>query len=290
MPLTNGSTSRAARPARGRDDTASTIIVGDLARRCRAPRGAGPARRGCRCRPPSRPSGRSKIGLPAAGGVHDDSATPNERARSLTRRAIAGHRRDVVAALGRRARDLLGQHGRADAAAARGVERVLHGDVVVDQHGLDVDPLVGGVLGRQLEVHDVARVVLDDVHDAGAAVDGLRRREHLVGHRRGEHLARAGRVEHPEPDEAAVQRLVARAAAGDEGDLALHAARRRARRSARRRRRAGCRRARPRGRRATPGRRRAGSLSSFLIVCVAVAMGSSLTWRPRAASPSRRGG
>ena len=35
------------------------------------------------------PSGRSKIGLPAAGGVHEDSATPNERERSLTRRAMA---------------------------------------------------------------------------------------------------------------------------------------------------------------------------------------------------------
>ena len=34
------------------------------------------------------PSGRSKIGRPAAGGVHDDSATPNERARSFTRRAM----------------------------------------------------------------------------------------------------------------------------------------------------------------------------------------------------------
>jgi len=34
------------------------------------------------------PSGRSKIGLPAAGGVHEDSATPNERERSLTRRAM----------------------------------------------------------------------------------------------------------------------------------------------------------------------------------------------------------
>ena len=34
------------------------------------------------------PAGRSKIGLPAAGGMQDDSATPNERERSLTRRAI----------------------------------------------------------------------------------------------------------------------------------------------------------------------------------------------------------
>jgi hypothetical protein len=108
------------------------------------------------------------------------------------------------------------------AAAAGGVERVLHGDVVVDEHRLDADPLVRGVVGRELEVHDVARVVLDDVDDAGAAVDGLGRRQHLVRHGRGEDLARTRRVEHAEPDESAVQRLVARAAAGYERDLALH--------------------------------------------------------------------
>jgi hypothetical protein len=60
------------------------------------------------------------------------------------------------------------------------------------------------------------------VHDAGTAVDGLRRGEHLIGHRRGEHLTGAGGIEHAAPDEAAVQRLVPRAAARDERDLALH--------------------------------------------------------------------
>ena len=48
----------------------------------------------------------------------------------------------------------------------------------------------------------------------------LRRREDLVGHRRGEHLAAGGRVEHPQSDEPAVQRLVTRPAAGDQADLA----------------------------------------------------------------------
>jgi hypothetical protein len=132
----------------------------------------------------------------------------------LTRRATP------ATALGGRAGELLGQHGRPDSTPARRVERVLHRDVVVDQHGLDRDAFVGGVLGGQLEVHHVARVVLDEVHDAGAAVHGLGRGEHLVGHRGGEHLAGAGGVEHAEADEAAVQRLVARAAAGDQGDLA----------------------------------------------------------------------
>ena len=56
----------------------------------------------------------------------------------------------------------------------------------------------------------------------GAAVDALGGREHLVGDRRGEHLARARRVEHAGADEAAVQRLVPGPAAGDEPDLALH--------------------------------------------------------------------
>ena len=55
---------------------------------------------------------------------------------------------------------------------------------------------------------------------AGAAVDDLGRLLHLVGRRRGEDLAGARRVEHAEADEAAVQRLVARAAARDQRDLA----------------------------------------------------------------------
>ena len=46
------------------------------------------------------------------------------------------------------------------------------------------------------------------------------RGQHLVGRRRGEHLARARGVEHAVADEAGVQRLVARAAARDQRDLA----------------------------------------------------------------------
>ena len=41
--------------------------------------------------------------------------------------------------------------------------------VVVDHDGLDVDPRAAAEIRRHLEVHDVARVVLDDVEDAGAA-------------------------------------------------------------------------------------------------------------------------
>ena len=130
------------------------------------------------------------------------------------------HRREVGAGLGGRADDLLGQDGPTDAAAARGVERVLDRDVVRDDDAGDLDPLGPGHLGRELEVHDVAGVVLDDVQDAGAAVDRLRRGEHLVRHRRGEDGAGAGGIEHAHPDEAAVHRLVAAAAARDHADLA----------------------------------------------------------------------
>ena len=94
-------------------------------------------------------------------------------------------------------------------------------DVVVDHDRLDLDAVVGSLVGGHLEVEDVTGVVLDDVDDARSTVHSLGGGEHLVRHRRCEHLARAGRVEHALADEAAVQRLVARAAARDQRDLAL---------------------------------------------------------------------
>ena len=115
---------------------------------------------------------------------------------------------EMAADLGGGPADLLREHRRADASPPRGVEAVLHGDIVVDHHGLDLDALATGELGGHLEVHHVARVVLDDVKDAGTAVDGLGRVEHLVRRRRREHLAGAGGVEHSGPDEAAVQWFV----------------------------------------------------------------------------------
>jgi hypothetical protein len=92
--------------------------------------------------------------------------------------------------------------------------------VVVDQHR-GAGPLHH--LGRHLEVHHVAGIVLDDEQHALAALDLRRRREHLVRRRGSEDLARAGGVEHAVADEAAVQRLVARAAARDQRHLAARA-------------------------------------------------------------------
>ena len=138
----------------------------------------------------------SNVGLPACGTVHGVSAIPMLRTLALTRSAQRRQRRQTVTAFGRGADDLLGEYGPAHTATAGGVEAVLDGYVVVDHHRLDLDPLRGGELGGGLEVEYVAGVVLDDVQDAGAAVDGLGRGQDRVGRRRGEHRARTGRVEH----------------------------------------------------------------------------------------------
>ena len=165
-------------------------------------------------------SGRSKVGLPAAGTMHEVSAMPIVRPLALTLSATALTAGEVATLLGCGAGDLLDEHGDADTATAGGVQAVLYGDVVVGDDGLDRDPGVGGQLRGHLEVQHVAGVVLHDVQDARAAVDRGGGDEDRLGGRRGEHLTAHRRVEHAEPDEPTVQRLVARPAAGDQADLA----------------------------------------------------------------------
>ena len=122
--------------------------------------------------------------------------------------------------LGRGAEDLLHHESAGDAAPSGRPGRVGNGDVVVGDDRFYPPVAGGGELARHLEVHDVAFVVLDDQQGARASVDCLNGCDHLVGRRRGEHLARTGRVEHPETDEAGMQGFVAGAAAGDQRDLA----------------------------------------------------------------------
>src|SRR5829696_8031026 len=126
----------------------------------------------------------------------------------------------VLAVVGGGAADLVHEDGAGDAAPATGIGRVLDCHVVVGHDVVGLDALGLGKLAGHLEVEHVAGVVLDDVEDAGPAVDGLAGLEHLVGGGAREHGAGAGRVEHAWSDVTAVGRLVARAAAGDEGDLA----------------------------------------------------------------------
>ena len=51
------------------------------------------------------------------------------------------------------------------------------------------------------------------MQDTGAAVNQLRRGEHLVGYGRGEDLTRTGRIQHAQPHESAVKRLMTRSSA-----------------------------------------------------------------------------
>ena len=81
------------------------------------------------------------------------------------------------------ARYLLREHGGADAPATGGVEGVLHRDVVIDDDRGDLDPFIRRVLRGELEVQDVAGVVLDDMDDACAAVYSLGGGKHLRRHR-----------------------------------------------------------------------------------------------------------
>ena len=163
--------------------------------------------------------GRSKVGVPAAGTMQQVSAMPMERTLALTLTAVAVTSASEPPASACAPGDLFDEDGPADATSTRGVERVLDRDIVIGHDRRNLD-LARHELGGHLEVQHVARVVLDDVQDARAAVDRPRRGLHLVRDGRGEDVAGRGRVEHPESDEAAMERLVARAAARDQGDLA----------------------------------------------------------------------
>ena len=163
----------------------------------------------------------SKVGLPAAGTVHDVSAMPMLRPHPFTLRPIAATvARSAPSSAA--APQIFSTRTVTPTPRRPAVYRLsCDGDVVVGDDGSTFTPAVlGGHLGGHLEVHDVACVVLDDVQHAGAPVDELGRFVHLVGRRRREDLARARGVEHAETDEAAVERLVPGPAAGDQPDLA----------------------------------------------------------------------
>src|SRR5215208_5746478 len=129
--------------------------------------------------------------------------------------------RQVSAIVGGSAADLVHEDGARDTAPPAGVRRVLDRHVVVGYDVVGLYTLGLRQFSCHLEVEDVACVVLDHVEDARTAINGLGSLEHLLGRGAREDGASAGGVEHPRADVAAVGGLVAGAAAGDEGDLAL---------------------------------------------------------------------
>src|SRR5918994_2788788 len=128
----------------------------------------------------------------------------------------------ILPVVGGGAADLVHEDSARDAATPARISRVFDRHVVVGDDVVGLYAFVLGELASHLEIEHVARVVLDHVEDPGPTIDGLARLEHLVRGGAGKHGAGAGGVEHARSHEAAVGRLVARAAAGDEGDLALH--------------------------------------------------------------------
>src|SRR5262249_43117847 len=126
------------------------------------------------------------------------------------------------ACLGGRAADFFSKHGCANATASGRVKAILHGNIVVDHHGFDLDRLRARKVGGHLEVHHVAGVVLDDVQHPIAAVHCFCRFKHLVGRRTCENRTRAGGIKHATADEAAMHWFMAASAARNQGDLALY--------------------------------------------------------------------
>lgn len=93
-----------------------------------------------------------------------------------------------------------------------------HGDIVPDDEDLDtVSPRGAGLLGREMEVEDVARVVLDDEDGARGAASGADGLDDLGDGGRGEDVARDGGAEEAAADEGRMGRFVAGAASRDEG-------------------------------------------------------------------------
>ncbi len=96
------------------------------------------------------------------------------------------------------------------------------GHVVGSQDGLHLDALGVCHLRRHAEVHHVSRVVAVQVEHAGATVDGLGGRQHLL-HRGGrEDVADRAAVHEALADVPHEHRQVARSAAGCDADFSLH--------------------------------------------------------------------
>ena len=128
----------------------------------------------------------SNSGEPFAGGVHDVSAMPIVRVTRVDAVAELDELLELRAALGRRADGLDDEEVPRDAAAADGVRRVLHRDVVVDDDRGDLDVLGLGELAPHVEAHLVAGVVVDDVQDAlraGQQLASSRTRSPTAGRR-----------------------------------------------------------------------------------------------------------
>ena len=127
-----------------------------------------------------------------------------------------GNRLQIRALIGERSGDLVHEQRTGDTARLR---QVRQGNVVIDNHHVDLQSEGAGPLGRKTKVQPVAGVVLDDQQAAGLAGDGQNARQHGIHGGRCKHLAADGRREHALADETCMAWLMTRAAAGDKRHL-----------------------------------------------------------------------
>ena len=157
------------------------------------------------------------------GGGNDDGAEADAH-RADVLGGAAGNVGDLgerEAGSGGGAGELVHQHGAGNAAASPLGHEIAQRHVVGDDHDFDRDALLAGEFGGEAEVQPVAGIVLDDQHGTGRAGNGEDRGEHGVGGGRGEDVAGNGGRQHAFAHIAGMRRLMAAAAAREDGDRAL---------------------------------------------------------------------
>ncbi len=148
-------------------------------------------------------------------GLHRQPEAPDAVAGLLGYRP---HLAEGFTLLGGVARNLMHQRRTGDAARLLVIGQ---GDIVRDNHHLNLQAVAFGFLRREAEVEAVPGVVFDYQQAATIAGDGDDGVKHGVDAGGGEHVSADGGGEHPFADEAGVSGLVAGATAGDDRHAAL---------------------------------------------------------------------
>lgn len=117
--------------------------------------------------------------------------------------------------------DLMDENRTGYAAAARRIQAVPDGDVIIDDDIVGLDIFIGCHFDGHFKVHDITCIVLDDAEDAFIRRYGFDAFQDLVRCRRREDRPGHGAVEHARADVAGMSRFMAAAAAADQGDFAF---------------------------------------------------------------------
>ena len=115
--------------------------------------------------------------------------------------------------------DLVDKDCACHAPAAGGVQRILHGYIVIHDDALYGDTVHFGQFAGHFKVHNVAGIVFDDQQHAGRSSNGVDGSLYLIGGGRSKHGPGYSSIQHTISYETAVSGLMAGTAAGDQSDL-----------------------------------------------------------------------